>query len=65
MSEGDYLVDLLKDLDYCVMWTITDNSREESYSDSDDEPPARYMKDKTFKLGSKNFRFIDIDCESG
>ena len=65
LSEGDYLVDLLKDLDYCVMWTITDNSREESYSDSDDQPPKRYMKDKTFKLGNKNFRFIGIDCESG
>ena len=65
VSEGDYLVSVLKDLDYCVMWTITDDSREEGDSDSDYEPPEPYMKDKTFSLGNNTFRFIDIDCESG
>ena len=65
VSEGDYLVHVLKDLDYCVMWTIKDDSRDESYSDSDDQPPEPYMKDKTFSLGNNTFRFIDIDCESG
>ena len=65
LTEGDHLVHVLKDLDYCVMWTIPDDSGEESYSDSDEKPPNPYMKDKTFKLGNKSFRFIDIDCESG
>ena len=65
LTEGDYLVHVLKDLDYCVMWTIRDDSQEESYSDSDEKPPKPYMKDKTFKLGHKSFRFIHIDCESG
>ena len=62
--EGDDLVFTLKDLDYCVMWTITDDSVDEA-SDNDDQPPRPYMKDNTFKLGNKSFRFIDIDCESG
>ena len=62
VSEGDYLVHVLKDLDYCVMWTIKDDSRDESGSESEDEP---YMKDKTFSLSNHTFRFIDIDCESG
>ena len=62
VSEGDYLVSVLKDLDYCVMWTIKDDGREESGSEGDNEP---YMKDKTFSLQNNTFRFIDIDCESG
>jgi hypothetical protein len=65
LIEGDDLVFDLKDLDYCVMWTITDHSIDESASDSDDRPAEPYMKDETFKLGNKNFRLIEIDAESG